>query len=232
MEIPNRGCPGDSDKSGAGNSPGDGVANSAGSGIIEAGSGNVALENQRYGRNKDTLVNKTYIDGGEYRRKFDNATDNPNVNKTLYDCAKVALKHRSGTKLEDMYWIDGRTGKAVLSVTDSRDERAILYTAKIRDIVKNNENMVTIHTHPSSMPPSASDFNSCFNNKYKVGFVACHNGKVFGYTSNELINERIYDIYIQNYVKEGYDEFNAQLKALEKLSVTLDIKFWEVNSNE
>lgn len=28
------------------------------------------------------------------------------VNKTLYDCAKTALKHRSGTVFEDMYWID------------------------------------------------------------------------------------------------------------------------------
>ena len=37
------------------------------SGIIKAGSGFVALENQRYGRNKNTLVNKTYIGGGEYK---------------------------------------------------------------------------------------------------------------------------------------------------------------------
>ena len=37
------------------------------------------LENQRYGRNKETIVNKTYIESGEYRRKFDNATDNPEV---------------------------------------------------------------------------------------------------------------------------------------------------------
>ncbi len=61
------------------------------------------LENQRYGRNKDTLVNKSYIESGEYKRKFDNATDNPNVNKSLYICAKNALKHRSGTELEEEY---------------------------------------------------------------------------------------------------------------------------------
>ena len=50
----------------------------------------MALENQRYGRNKKTLVNKTYIESGEYKRKFDNATDDPLVNKALYDCAKTA----------------------------------------------------------------------------------------------------------------------------------------------
>ena len=105
-------------------------------GIIKLRGRNVVLENQRYGRNKDTIVNKSYIDGGEYKRKFDNATDNPNVNKSLYDCAKSALKHRSGTIYEDMYWIDMDTGKIILSVVDSTDERAIVYTKKSRKQLK------------------------------------------------------------------------------------------------
>lgn len=189
----------------------------------------VALENQRYGRNKETLVNKSYIDSGEYKRKFDNATDNPDVNKSLYDCAKSALKHRSGTIFEDMYWLDSETGRIVLSVTDSTDERAIVYSDRIKNSIKNKQGLITLHTHPSSMPPSASDLNSCYKNKYKSGFVACHNGRIFGYTSNELINERIYNMYIQNFIKEGYTEFDAQLKTLEKLSKSLDIRIWEVS---
>lgn len=52
-------------------------------GIIKSGSDAVALEYQRYGRNKTTLVNKTYIDGGEYRRKFDSVSDNAEVNKSF-----------------------------------------------------------------------------------------------------------------------------------------------------
>lgn len=192
----------------------------------------MALENQRYGRNKDTLVNKTYIESGEYKRKFDNATENKEVNKTLYDCAKTALKHRSGTAFEDMYWIDSDTGKIILSVTDSTDERAIVYSDKIRNIIKNKKNIITIHTHPSSMPPSASDLNSCYYNNYEKGFIACHNGKVFGYTADESVNERIYNMYIQSYIKKGYDEYDAQLLTLEKLSQSENIKIWEVNINE
>ena len=137
------------------------------------------LELQRYGRNKDTLINKTYIDSGEYRRKFDNATTNPAVNKTLYECAKKALKHRSGTVFEDMYWIDGDSGKVILSVTDSTDERAVVYTNKIKKAILSENPIITIHTHPSSMPPSVDDFNSCFKHGYCLGFVACHNGRVF-----------------------------------------------------
>ena len=47
----------------------------------------MALEYQRYGRNKETLVNKTYIESGEYRRKFDKISDNAEVNKALYNAA-------------------------------------------------------------------------------------------------------------------------------------------------
>lgn len=57
---------------------------------------------QRYGRNKDTLVNKTCIDSGEYRRKFDKLTENSEVNRVIYVKAKEMLIHRSGTSLEDM----------------------------------------------------------------------------------------------------------------------------------
>lgn len=39
------------------------------------------LENQRYGRNKQTLVNSTYINNGNYRKKFDRITDNHDVNR-------------------------------------------------------------------------------------------------------------------------------------------------------
>lgn len=188
----------------------------------------MALEYQRYGRNKSTLVNKTYIDSGDYRRKFDSITDNPQVNKTLYDCAKKALKHRSGTEFEDMYWIDGNTGSILLSVTDSTDKRAIIYSDKMKKTIHGFSEAVTLHTHPSSMPPSASDLNSCCSNKYKIGIIVCHNGKIFGYTSNECIGESLYTAYVQRFMKGGNDEYNAQIKALERLSQSFDIKFWEV----
>lgn len=208
------------------------VDKTGGSGIIKTRSGNMSLEYQRYGRNKSTLVNKTYIDGGEYRRKFNNATDNPDVNKSLYNCSKEALKHRSGTVYEDMYWLDSKSGNVLLSITDSTDERAIVYTEKIKRAISGRSDIITIHTHPSSMPPSISDLNSCCRNQYKMGFVACHDGRLFSYSSNEIINERIYSAYIERFLKDGYDEFDAQLKALEKLSQNFDIKVQEVFDHE
>ncbi|MBQ9696084.1 MAG: hypothetical protein IJV58_06635, partial [Oscillospiraceae bacterium] len=101
----------------------------------------VALENQRYGRNKDTLVNKTYLESGDYRRKYGSATGNPDVNKVLYTCAKEALKHRSGTVFEDMYWIDGDSGEVILGVTDSTLPRGIAYTDRIRTVLNGRDNI-------------------------------------------------------------------------------------------
>lgn len=188
----------------------------------------MALEFQRYGRNKDTLVNKTYIDSGEYRKKFDNATDNHDVNKALYDSAKTALKHRSGTELEDMYWFDEETGETVLSVIDSTEKRAIVYSDKIKSVISKRTDIITLHTHPSSMPPSIDDFNSCCNNGYKMGYIACHNGMVFEYSSSQIISEKLYDLYLGEYIKQGFSEFDAQMKTLEELKKSFLIHFREV----
>ena len=103
------------------------------------------------------------------------------------------------------------------------------YNKKVKQFVREHKNnIITLHTHPSSMPPSAGDFNSCFINGYKQGFISCHDGMVFAYTSNQIINENLYKLYIASYIKEGYSEFDAQFKAVEKLKENHDIDFWEV----
>ena len=171
-------------------------------------------------------MEKTALD---FERKFDNVTDNKKVNKTLYNCAKKALKHRSGTIYEDMYWIDGNTGKILASKTDSTQERAIIYTDDIKNAIEKNDNIITVHTHPSSMPPSIGDFNSAFRNGYNKGVVVCHDGKVFTYSSKQKVENRLYDMYIQGYVSDGLSEYEAQIQALEKLKSNYDIDFREVH---
>ena len=85
-----------------------------------------------------------------------------------------------------------------------------------------------MHTHPSSMPPSIADFNSCFRNGYKSGVVACHNGKVFVYTSEQEVSEDLYSLYVSSYISDGNSEYDAQLKALNKLRENHMIDFAEV----
>ena len=200
--------------------------------IIKVRSDNMIkeLENQRYGRNKDTIVNKSYIDSGEYKRKFDTLDESECVKKTLYDKSKEMLKHRSGTTIEDMYWIDSESGQIVAQEIDSQKEQIIDYSLSTRKTVDKyrNNKLVAIHSHPSSMPPSISDFNSCYQNRYKMGYISCHNGSVFAYTANEEISEQLYNLYIASFLKQGLLEYDAQIKTLEKLMANYDINFWEV----
>ena len=198
--------------------------------IISSGSDDVESESQRYRRNKNTLVDKTYIESEEYRRKFDRISENSNVNKALYNSSKEILFHRSGTEYEDMCWIDAQSGKIVAKEIDGDKIREINYSKNTIKIVDNypEGQLITLHSHPSSMPPSVSDFNSAYRNGYKFGVVACHNGKVFVYKSEQEISERLYNLYIAENIDNGLDEYTSQYLALNKIKENHNIDFWEV----
>jgi hypothetical protein len=189
----------------------------------------LSLEYQRYGRDKETTINHTYINSGEYRKKFDGITDNIGVNRVLYTKAKEVLNHRSGTKYEDMYWIDGDTGEIVASALNEQIESGIRYTDTILNAISGKTNLLAFHNHPSSMLPSIADFNSMLAHEYAAAFIVCHDGKIIQYASKEEVNTRLYLLYIQEYVNDGYNEYEAQWKALEKLKENYNIDFWEVS---
>lgn len=185
-------------------------------------------EYQRYGRNKETTVNSTYINSGEYRNKFDHITDNPSINRALYSKAKEMLKHRSGTMLEDMYWMDSSTGRIVASTLDQKKEGKIIYSPALRKKLKKSNKLIAMHTHPQSMPPSIADFNSAFRHEYSIGIIICHDGTVYAYRSGQEVNERLYARYISYFLLEGCTDNEAQYRALSRLKENHDIDFWEV----
>lgn len=188
------------------------------------------LEYQRYGRNKETLVDSAYLSSGEYRRKFDKITQNNEVNRVLYAKAKEMLLHRSGTKIEDMYWIDSQTGEVVACVIDQPEtvEERVLYPDSVKKAIRGRSNLIAMHTHPSSLPPSARDFNSAFYRGYEIALVICHNGKIFQYRAGEKIREELDALYIGEFLSKGLSEYDAQIKALEEIRKNYEIEFWEV----
>lgn len=190
--------------------------------------GTMQLEDQRYGRNKNTLVNKTYIASGEYRNKFDKISDNPEVSRVLYAKAKEMLEHRSGTRYEDMYWIDGDTGKVIAKILDEKKEEQVSYSEKIANTIKKANNVIAMHTHPASLPPSIVDFNTAFENGYSESLVICHDGSIYRYSANEKLSETLFDMYVAQNEKKGMSIKEAQLKALNKLMENHDISVTEV----
>lgn len=167
-------------------------------------------EEQRYGRNKETLVNHSYIESGEYRKKFDKISDNAELNKLLYQLAKKMLTHRSGTLYEDMYWIDPDTLEIVASETNCKLEQRIIYSEATKRAIRGKEGLLTIHTHPNSFPPSLEDFNSNFKNKNGDGIIFCHDGKVYLYSALEEVSKQEWVVAYQMNYKRYRDENEAQ----------------------
>lgn len=188
----------------------------------------MSLEYQRYGRNKETVINSTYINSGEYRNKFDKITENTDINRILFTKAKEMLRHRSGTMFEDMYWIDGDTGKIISSSLNEQSTERIVYTPALKKALYGRTNLITMHTHPQSMPPSVEDFNSAFAHNYRSSLVICHDGTIYAYESKQEIQPSLQKLYIEEYIESGYTEKEAQLKGLEEIKRNYDIDFWEV----
>jgi hypothetical protein len=186
------------------------------------------LESQRYGRDKETLVNSNYISSGQYRKKFDKIVHDKKLSRMLYDKAKEMLFHRSGTLYEDMYWFDADTGGIIASEIDSPEEEQILYSDKINKAIERHDNIITMHTHPHSMPPSIADFNAVKEHNYLFGIVLCHDGKIFVYKSAEIVTKTMYNLYVADYYNILHDEYNAQIEALNELAENYEIEFWEV----
>lgn len=169
---------------------------------------------------------------GEYRNKFNQISDNLKLNRLLYKLAKTMLEHRTGTKLEDMYWIDLDHMKVIASETDMQAEKQIIYSETTKGRIKEYKNLLTIHTHPDSFPPSIEDLNSNYDHNYTLGVVVCHDGSLYIYSANERINENYYKLIVEAYLKIGYNEKEAQIKALNELQENFDIRFKEVTGND
>ena len=185
-------------------------------------------ENQRNGRNKSTIINQSYIESGEYRKKFDNISNIKELNRLIYQLSKKILYHRSGSLIEDMYWIDADNIKVVASEIAQTQNEKISYSKKTKHIIKKQKHLITIHSHPNSFPPSIEDFNSNFENSYTLGVICCHDGKVYIYSANQHINTLYYKLIIEKFLKNGYNNKEAQLKTLEQLTNNYDIKWREV----
>ena len=190
------------------------------------------LEQQRKGRNKNTIIDYNYISSNRYRKKFDYISNDKKLNKLLYKIAKKMLLHRSGTEYEDMYWIDLINGKIVCKITDSKYKKKILYTTTIKKMIKKSENLLTIHTHPDSFPPSIDDINSNYDHNYEIGIVVCHDGRVYMYSAEERINVNYYKLTVEDYLKNGYNEDTAQIEALKELQKKFSIYFKEVTEGD
>jgi hypothetical protein len=189
------------------------------------------LEESRYGRDKDKSIDRNYIESGEYRRKFDYISEDEKLNRSLFQVAKKILYHRSGSEYEDMFWLDGESGKVFASITDMAEPSRVIYPIEFMDKYKHIARKVTIHNHPRSMPPSFGDFDSAYRNGYELGIVVCHDGTVYTYGIDSAPNKEVFENLSSEFRSLKYSTFTSQLMTLERMNNLNLLKFKEMTVN-
>ena len=174
-------------------------------------------------------VDLEYINSKQYKNKFSEICDNPEANSELYKNAKAMLTHRNGTAKEDLYLINKNTGQTVGSVTGSQKSYQVEYTDSVLEAIQNasSGSLISIHNHPTNIPPSGADFASAGYRKYAVGVVACHNGEVYVYkTGSRPFTAKLFDDTVEKYRRNGYNTgIDANIKALEQFEKDYGIKW-------
>ena len=174
-------------------------------------------------------VDLKYINSKQYKAKFKTITDNQDVNESIYQRAKAMLSHRNGTRLEDMYLLDKSKGEIVGSQTSSSSDYEVEYNKSLLNAVSKSQpySLISIHNHPTNIPPSGADFASAGFRRYKMGVIACHNGDIYTYeVGNKPFSGRLFDDTVEKYMKMGYTNgVEANIKALEQFEIDYGIKW-------
>lgn len=187
--------------------------------IDKYGNGGI-IEQERMQSSSDYAVPKDLTSTREFRAKFDSMDSDKKLQREYYQNAKEMLKHRSGTNGEDLYYYNPRLKKWYKSTSGTQAGTPDYTDEIVQGLIESKTGeIISFHNHPLGMPPSVSDLNAALVNGYKKGYTIRHNGKIFEYTPPKYkIDKTIYDKRIEKYKKEGFDEFQAQLKSLEDLS--------------
>lgn len=152
-----------------------------------------AAEENSKNRYDSTAVSPVVKTSG-YRKLYNNLDESVDIQRTACKKAREMLAHRSGTKFEDMTFINTATGEA-LTRTDYEVENQVLPSKRMRRMVSEAEphTVIAIHNHPGSSVPSITDLETAYEKRYKYGLIACHNGYVMRYRALGDFNEVIVD---------------------------------------
>ena len=108
------------------------------------------------------------------------------------------------------------------------------YTKEARSVIeKYRGDLITIHNHPESMPPSSDDFDCNFQHGYLYGLTVGHNGNVFKYSSDMRVGRYFYSSYAVETHKPYLDEIENIKNAIALMAAeNADIKCEEAMTGE
>lgn len=161
------------------------------------------ITSKKIRKNSAYSVDWETVHSNKYKRKYNGITGNAKTDESIYKYAKAGLTHRDGTDREDLYIISKSTGTVLGKNITSTEAFGVRINDSIRSAVKNNQgDLIGLHTHPDSTPPTGSDFETAFKRGYYLGTVACSDGSVYIYgCADQFTSARIIDDTIEKFKK-------------------------------
>ena len=169
-------------------------------------------ESKRKYKYKDTVINTAEISSAGYRRKFTNITGENKISRSLWENTLDMLDHRSGTKYEDLAFVNSKTGDAKINKNYDKENTASP-SDSMKKMLRDAEphSIIAIHNHPGSSAPSYSDIMACKDRKYKYGLVVCHDGTIYKYSlDEERLNIPMAISALDRVLKKGYTEITSK----------------------
>lgn len=169
-------------------------------------------ESKRKYKYKDTVINTAEISSAGYRRKFTNITGENKISRSLWENALDMLDHRSGTKYEDLAFVNSKTGDAKINKNYDKENTASP-SDSMKKMLRDAEphSIIAIHNHPGSSAPSYSDIMACKDRKYKYGLIVCHDGTIYKYSlDEERLNIPMAISALDRVLKKGYTEITSK----------------------
>ena len=103
---------------------------------------------------------------------------------------------------------------------------SINYSKKLLKKLEKYDNIITLHTHSKSMPPSPDDFNSKLEKGYAKSYELCHDGTIYEYGGSDEMSELLWTMYRDKLADATENE--KQLYAIKQIKRNYNVIFEEV----
>lgn len=178
---------------------------------------------------RGSKVDMDIVKSDGYAAKFSKLDMPRDAAASVHKSAVAMLSHRSGSDLEDLVLVSKSEGRVVARSTAGTVPFETARNAEVDRAISTypRGDLVSVHNHPTDLPPTGSDFVSAGYKGYGGGVVALHNGEVFYYEVGDIpFRVESFDNKVENKVKMGTSRYDAIIEVMREYERSHGIK-WE-----
>ena len=163
------------------------------------------IEDERSNGDRSVYINRELVFSDRYIDAIKSLGEDRYCTRDILKSSRKMLDHHHGDKYEDLYFVDVVSHKVLSRIDYKTNKQEVLPTSAMKDMARNNPNIISIHNHPTDALPSYEDIKTCFLVGYKYGLVICHGGDIFQYRTLDNINKIMYESECSIYYKREYE---------------------------